>query len=41
MYSFTNNVLIGALKRPIMIGASVKDDVACYSQYTALNWDTD
>lgn len=40
-YTFTNNIMIGATNRTSMIGSFIGDDVACYSQYTALNWDTD
>ena len=40
-YSFTNNFLIGVRNRTSMIGSFIGDDIACYSQYTALNWDND
>lgn len=40
-YNFTNNVLVGARNRSSMIGSFTGDDVACYSQYTALDWAVD
>jgi parallel beta-helix repeat protein len=38
-YVFTNNVLVGARNRSSMIGSFMGDDIACYSQYTSLNWE--
>lgn len=40
-YTFSNNVMIGALARPSMNGSLVKDNIACYSQFTSLDWQND
>jgi hypothetical protein len=40
-YVFSNNLMIGARLRPTMLNSSMGDDVACYHQYIALNFDTD
>lgn len=39
-YKFSNNVLVGASARESMVGSLTGDDIACYQQYTALDWTT-
>jgi hypothetical protein len=40
-YTFTNNVLIGALTPADMVGSNGSVNVACYFQYQPINFDTD
>lgn len=41
-YSFTNNLLIGALDREnFPTGTGLVDDVACYEQYIPINFGSD
>jgi hypothetical protein len=41
LYSFTNNVMIAALDRISMQGASMTDDVSCYNQWTFIDFNID